>query len=165
MKRLTLLLFYLVLAVAEPATAQAPAVDAAAEHPSPDTPGTFALEQPDGGSPQVYQVDDVSVSVTRSLDQRGDAKADVSVSLGTLRPMDTFLLEWARSGATGPAASRRALITVTSRQPSGPVVLRYELEGAKVLSFMASHSASAGASQLMLQVSALRVTLNGVVLN
>lgn len=162
----TMLPFCLVLTMAGAVVAQSPVVAPPAEQAVPATPGTFSLEAPGGGSPREYQVDDVSVTVSRSLDQRGDAKADVAVSLGTLRPLDAFLLEWARLGGTGPPASRKAVITVTAPQPSGPgTVTRHELDGAKVLAFSASHSAAASTLQVMIQVSVLRITLNGVVLN
>ena len=166
MKHPTLLPFCLVLAMTGAVVAQPPAVSPLVEHAVPATSGTFALQAPGGGDPREYQVDEVSVAVTRSLDQRGDAKADVSVSLGTLRPLDAFLLEWTRLGETGPAASRKAVITVTTPQSSGPeTVTRYELDGAKILSFSASHSAAANTQQVMIQVSVLRIMLNGVVLN
>lgn len=167
MRRPTMLLpFCLTLAMTGAVVAQPSVVAPPAEQAVPATPGTFALESPGGGSPREYQVDEVSIAVSRSLDQRGDAKADVAVSLGTLRPLDAFLLEWARLGGTGPAASRNAVITVTAPQASGPgTVTRYELDGAKVVSFSASHSAAANPPQVMIQVSVLRIKLNGVVLN
>ncbi len=112
-------------------------------------------------------MDELSVAVSRSLDQRGDAGADVSVSLGVLRPLDAFLPDWTRQGETGSAASRGTVITVpAAAQPSGPgTVTRYELDGAKVLGFSASNSAAANAPQVMTQLSVLRITLNCVVLN
>ena len=167
MRHPTMLLpFCLVLAMVGTVVAQPPVVAPPAEQAVPSTPGTFTLEAPGGGSPREYQVDDVSIAVSRSLDQRGDAKADVAVSLSTLRPLDAFLLEWARLGGTGLAASRKAVITVTASQLSDPgTVTRYELDGAKVVSFSASHSAAANTSQVAIQVSVLRITLNGVVLN
>ncbi|WP_458094999.1 hypothetical protein [Roseomonas sp. WA12] len=177
MKRSAMLSLGFLLAAAWPVGAQVPVVEGApAEQTAPMqvtpeqvTPAqtvTLALEAPGGGSAREYQVDDVSVSVTRSMDARGDSRADVMVSLGAIRPIDTFLLEWARQGEVGPDAARKAVVTMTAPQASGAaVVTRYEMEGAKVLAFTASHSAAAGVAQVMVQVSVRRIALNGVVLN
>lgn len=163
----TPVLLSLLLALAGPSAAQPPVVAAApAGEAAQLRPATLALEAPGGGSPREYQVDDVSIAVSGSVDGRGEMRADVTISLGTLRPLDTFLLEWARQGEAVPGGSRKAVITVPPPQSSVPgTVARYELEGAKVLAFSASHSAAAGMGQVMIQVSVRRVTLNGVVLN
>ena len=85
---------------------------------------------------------------------------------GGLRPFDTALLQCARQGEAGPDASRRVVVTVpASLGPPASAEVRYELEGAKVVGFNASHSAGAAMSQLMIQVSARRVTLNGTIMN
>ena len=89
MRCLATLPFCFVWAMAGAAVAQPPVAAPPAEQAAPSTSGTFALESPGGGSPRDYQVDDVSVAVSRSLDQRGDAKADVSISLSTVRPLST----------------------------------------------------------------------------
>jgi len=148
------------------AVAQPPVVEAApADAPAP-RPATLRLEAPGGGGVREYQLDDLSVSVTRTSDSRGDPRGDVSVSLGTVRPLDTFLLEWARQGEAGPDASRRVVITVPApNTPDASPEVRYELDGAKVLAFTAAHSTAAGMAQVMLQVVVRRISLNGVVLN
>ena len=110
-------------------------------------------------------MDDVTVAVSSALDGRGAARADVSLSLGSLRPVDIVLLEWARQGESGRDGSRKVVITVPPPSSGPGAAARYELEGAKVLAFSASHSAAAGISHFMVQVSVRRVTLNGVVLN
>ena len=167
MKRSTMLSLGFLLAAAWPVAAQVPVVEGApAEQAAPAQTATLALEPPGGGSAREYQLDDLSVSITRSMDARGDARADVTVSLGTIRPLDSFLLEWARQGEGGTDAARKAVVVITAPQASGPAtVTRYEMEGAKVLAFTASHSTAAGVAQVMVQLSVRRIALNGVVLN
>lgn len=129
-------------------------------------PATLALEPAGGGTPHEYQIDDVTISVAQAYDGRGDTRADVSLNLSQLRPVDAFLLEWMRQGGARPDAARKAVITVPAKQASGKgAEVRYELEDAKVLSLSVSHSASGMYEQLAIQVSVKSLALNGVVLN
>ena len=106
----------------------------------------------------------VSVALIRF--SRVAASHSIRVFRTALRPFDTALLQCARQGEAGPDASRRVVVTVPASQgPPAGAEVRDELENAKVVGFSASHSAGAAMTQLMLQVSVRRVTLNGIVRN
>ncbi|RKH80167.1 hypothetical protein D7Y13_43370 [Corallococcus praedator] len=124
------------------------------------------LDMPGGNKPSEYQVEDISISVSRTLDGRGDMRGDVTLTLSGLRPLDTAMLHWARPGEPGQDASRNMVVTIPAGvNASAGGETRYELDGAKVTGFNASHSAGSAMTQVMIQVSARRVTLNGVVMN
>ncbi|MFC0409238.1 hypothetical protein [Roseomonas elaeocarpi] len=158
--------------LAVPAAAQPPVV-APSEKPAPaveEQPAgattTLSLEQPGGGNPREYQLEDLSFSISRGMDPRGEGRGDVSIAAGSPKPMDAFLLQWLRQGNYGPEASRKVVITVSVPQPSGaPTVMRYQLDEARVVSLTLNYSGSAGIAQTMLQISARQVTLDGIVLN
>ena len=155
----------LAIGIAGSALAQTAAIATA---PTEDTvqprPAILTLAPSGGGTPHTYQVDEISLGVSQSYDGRGEARADVSLSLSQMRPIDGFLLEWMRQGAAARDALREGVITVPARPPSD-TAFRYELEDAKVVSFSATHSASGAYEQLSLSVSVKRLTLNGIVLN
>ncbi|MBP0493493.1 hypothetical protein [Roseomonas indoligenes] len=157
--------------IALPALAQAPAQSPAIVAPDAvqETPAqsTIVLRLPrQGGEVGEYALDDLSLSVSRTADMRGDSRADISLSLVGLRPMDAALLEWARQDETGAAAFRDLAITVSTPQASGPATTtRYGAEGARVLAFSISHSGMPGTSQLVVQLSVRRIVVNGVAMN
>lgn len=146
-------------ALGQPAEVAAPAETVQSQ------PAVLQLESPGGGTPHEYQVDDISISVAQSMDGRGESRADVSLSLSQIRPLDAFLLQWVRQGGSRPEASRKAVITVPARQSGTGAETRYELDDARVLGFSASHSASGSYEQVSVQVSVKSISLNGVVMN
>lgn len=160
------LLLCVLLTAAGPVAAQAPTAGAAPVEAPSSRPVTLLLDMPDGSKPREYQTDEMSIAISRTMDGRGDSRGEVMITLGAVRPFDTALLQWARQGEAGSDASRRAVITIpASAGPVASAEARYELEGAKVIGFNASHSVGAATTQVMLQVAARRVTLNGIVMN
>lgn len=129
-------------------------------------PATLALEPPGGGTPHEYKVEDASIAVSQTYDGRSDTRADVSMSLSQVHPVDPFLLDWIRQGGDRSDASRKVVFTVPPRQSSEKgAEMRYEMEGAKVSSFSASHSASSIYEPVAIQVFVKRLSLNGIALN
>ncbi|RYF09608.1 MAG: hypothetical protein EOO77_23415, partial [Oxalobacteraceae bacterium] len=86
-----------------PATvvAQVPAVEASPAEAAVTRPAIMRLDMPGGNKPSEYQVEDISISVSRTLDGRGDMRGDVTLTLSGLRPLDTAMLHWARQGEPG----------------------------------------------------------------
>ncbi|WP_338661822.1 hypothetical protein VQH23_16500 [Pararoseomonas sp. SCSIO 73927] len=172
----------LLAAASGPAAAQAPAAPAATQAPAapaatlaPDAVQeeraqssiVLTLPQPGGGEARSYTVEDISISLSRAGDPRGDAGgADIGISLIGLRPLDAALLEWLRQDEAGAASYGELAINVSTPQASGPAATtRYGVEGGRVLAFSISHSGTPGASQMVLQLTARRLIMNGVPLN
>lgn len=154
--------------ITAPATvvAQAPVAEASPVEAAATRPAIVLLDMPGATKPGQYQTDEMSVAISRTLDTRGDMRGEVTLSLGGVRPLDAAMLQWARQGDAVQDASRHMVVTIPAgADASAGGETRYELDGAKVTGFSVSHSTGGATTQVMLQVSARRLTLNGVVMN
>lgn len=137
-----------------------------------DVPPTFAsatlvVESADGAKTQSYKVDDITFMASRSMnynyDNTTEPRADISTSLSNIRPLDSFLLEWANQVNTGADASRKITVTAPALGDEAQTVC--VLEGARVTSLSSSHSAAGGSRYFSLQLNARKASIDGIALN
>lgn len=146
-------------------TAQAQSAPDAAAMTETTTTAAFALSSADGTTTQDYAVDDISVSVARtSYDSVSEPRADIAISVSAIRPLDSFLLEWVNQLGAGSQAFRNATLTVPAIAGQDTDFV-YELDGARVTAFSASHSVAGGANYITLQLAVRKMTINGVSVN
>ncbi|HEY4202585.1 MAG TPA: hypothetical protein VGM83_18700 [Devosiaceae bacterium] len=126
---------------------------------------TLVLPSPDGATTQTYAVDDISVSLARSsYDALSEPVSDIGVTISTVRPVDSFLLEWINQRNTGRDALRDITLTVPATGGLDTAFV-YALKDARVSAFSASHSLGSGSGFITLTLNARTMTLNGVSMN
>jgi hypothetical protein len=127
-------------------------------------PSTLILTMVDGTEAGQYTVNDVGVYLSSVAGLEGEpTTSDLSLSLSAIAPIDANLLQWAaQTGAEGE--NLRNLTITTTAGTDGTAEMRYEITGASITSFSASHSTYSPVS-VSLQIVAEQVTLDGVALN
>ena len=125
-------------------------------------PSKLVITLLDGTEAGQYTVNDVGVYLSSVAGVEGEpATSDLSLSLSAITPIDANLLEWAAQSGVEGENLRNLSILATG---TGEDQMRYEITGASITSFSASHSTYAPVS-VSLQVVAGQVTLDGVALN
>ncbi len=125
-------------------------------------PATLVMTTPDGTETE-YQVLDVGVYVsTTEAYEDVPASTDFSVSVTIIGPVDAGLLEWISQAPRETEELRDITIIATAPGTDGAGrELRYEISGAHITSFSATH-ASVSAQGVMMSILANTLSIDGV---
>ncbi len=122
-------------------------------------PSKLVLTMADGTESVEYSVNDVSFFTSELAGVDGAAPTtDLSLSIGTITPLDQNLLQWAAN--TGDASPLKVVVTAPTGFEGDISEIIYELTSARVTSLSLSHS-TYGPASISLQVAAEQVSING----